>query len=197
MCEAQAAQHVLGVTLGQLADKVGEMWGLPDSLRGCMATPQGDVPRRSLNGRPEHHGWLASLSNAATEAMMHTELAALGEVLQALQTRYAAALDLHGSGLQDAAGRARKRMTELTEALNFAVPPHTAAERLIDPYHVVKAAFKVPLVLKRKGQPELVLGLIYADQAHARGFQVRDRELSLLRTLRNQAVMAFKQTTGQ
>jgi HD-like signal output (HDOD) protein len=386
LSEPQAAQQVLGVSLDQLADKVGEIWGLPDTLRECMATPKGEVPRRSLKGRPEHHWWLASLSSAATEALMRSEPIALGEALMALQTHYAAALDLRDSELQDAAGRARKRMTELTEALNFAVPQQPEAERLIDPFYVdapqgeatqgestnnasaegeratpalpatadgfahpsyertqvsaydgslslpeqssavaqpmplpdqtvanvltngiqdltntllesfklndvlhmiletmyramqcqrvvfclrdprsnqlvgrmgigedidvVKAAFKVPLtiaagqtpdlfsvvclkqadllvddvsvggvadklprwftqhvgapsflllplVLKRKGQPEVVLGLIYADHAQARGFQVRDRELSLLRTLRNQAVMAFKQTTGQ
>jgi len=55
----------------------------------------------------------------------------------------------------------------------------------------------LPLTMKRKGQPDVVLGLIYADQGRAHAFQVSDKELSLLRTLRNQAVMAFKQTTGQ
>ncbi len=389
MAEPQAALQVLGVSFDQLADKVGEMWGLPNDLRTCMVTPRGDVPRRSLKGRPDHQWWLASMCSAATEALMHTEPTHLGDALTRLQAQYASALDLHGSELQDAAGRARQRMTELTAALNFAVPNQPEAERLIDPYYidaphgataegagpsasdgaavvpnlpdlpgtatadgfaspayertqvsaydgslslpeqsaavaqpmplpdqnvanvltngiqdltntllesfklndvlhmiletmyramqcqrvvfclrdprsnqlvgrmgigedidVVKAAFKVPLtmvagqvpdlfsvvclkqadllvddasvggvagklprwftqhvgapsflllplVLKRKGQPELVLGLIYADHAQARGFQVRDRELSLLRTLRNQAVMAFKQTTGQ
>jgi len=389
MDEPQAAQQVLGVSFDQLADKVGQMWGLPDELRECMTTPRGEVPRRSLKGRPDHLWWLASLSSAATEALMHTEPKHLGDALTRLQAQYASALDLHGSELQDAAGRARHRMTELTAALSFAVPNQPEAERLIDPYYidaphggtaegagpsardgaavvphlpdlpatatvdgfaspayertqvaaydgslslpeqsaalaqpmplsdqtvanvltngiqdltntllesfklndvlhmiletmyramqcqrvvfclrdprnnqlvgrlglgedidVVKAAFKVPLtmaagqapdlfsvvclkqadllvddasvggvasklprwftqhvgapsflllplVLKRKGQPEVVLGLIYADHAQARGFQVRDRELSLLRTLRNQAVMAFKQTTGQ
>ena len=39
--------------------------------------------------------------------------------------------------------------------------------------------------------------LIYADQAQAGGLQVGDRELALLRTLRNQAVMAFRQATPQ
>jgi eukaryotic-like serine/threonine-protein kinase len=39
------------------------------------------------------------------------------------------------------------------------------------------------------------LGLIYADRAHAGDIAIGERELSLLRTLRNQAVMAFKQAT--
>lgn len=38
------------------------------------------------------------------------------------------------------------------------------------------------------------LGLIYADRPHAGDIVISERELSLLRTLRNQAVMAFKQS---
>jgi eukaryotic-like serine/threonine-protein kinase len=49
----------------------------------------------------------------------------------------------------------------------------------------------LPLMLK--GAP---LGLIYADHAKAGAVQLDDRELSLLRTLRNQAVMAFRQPAG-
>ncbi|MFG6433310.1 protein kinase domain-containing protein [Roseateles sp. LYH14W] len=49
----------------------------------------------------------------------------------------------------------------------------------------------LPLVLK--GAP---LGLIYADHAEAGAVQLGDKELSLLRTLRNQAVMAFRQAAG-
>ncbi|AKJ28929.1 serine/threonine protein kinase [Caldimonas brevitalea] len=46
----------------------------------------------------------------------------------------------------------------------------------------------LPLVLRNAP-----LGLIYADKAQAGAIAVTERELSLLRTLRNQAVMAFKQ----
>lgn len=49
----------------------------------------------------------------------------------------------------------------------------------------------LPLMLK--GAP---LGLIYADHARAGAVQLGDKELSLLRTLRNQAVMAFRQPAG-
>jgi len=47
----------------------------------------------------------------------------------------------------------------------------------------------LPLALK--GQP---FALIYADKARAGEIDLGDKELSLLRTLRNQAVMAFKQS---
>jgi len=49
----------------------------------------------------------------------------------------------------------------------------------------------LPLVLK--GAP---LGLIYADHAEAGAVTLGDKELSLLRTLRNQAVMAFRQASS-
>ena len=47
----------------------------------------------------------------------------------------------------------------------------------------------LPLLIK--GKP---FGLIYADQAHKGGLALDEKELALLRTLRNQAVMAFKQS---
>lgn len=48
----------------------------------------------------------------------------------------------------------------------------------------------LPLMLK--GAP---LGLIYADHAEAGAVQLDDKQLSLLRTLRNQALMAFRQAS--
>lgn len=47
----------------------------------------------------------------------------------------------------------------------------------------------LPLLLK--GKP---FGLIYADKAEKGGLTVDEKELALLRTLRNQAVMAFRQS---
>jgi len=49
------------------------------------------------------------------------------------------------------------------------------------------------LPLLAKGAP---VGLIYADKAHAGSIVLGEKELSLLRTLRNQAVMAFRQAGG-
>ncbi len=48
------------------------------------------------------------------------------------------------------------------------------------------------LPLQMKGAP---FGLIYADKAVPGGIELGERELSLVRTLRNQAVMAFKHAT--
>ncbi len=48
----------------------------------------------------------------------------------------------------------------------------------------------LPLVIK--GKP---FGLIYADKGEKGGLELDEKELALLRTLRNQAVMAFKQSS--
>lgn len=48
----------------------------------------------------------------------------------------------------------------------------------------------LPLIIK--GKP---FGLIYADKGERGGLVLDEKELALLRTLRNQAVMAFKQST--
>ena len=356
--EAQAAQQVLGVRLDELADAIGAQWGLPEALRACMRAPEGALPVHSLAGTPERLHWLASLAEAATDAMLHTPPAELGDALVHLQRSHARALDLVPQALQDAAGRARKRLSELTAALSLTVPASSPAERLLETYYVdapdavgatatttagtvgsagldidlaetgftdlgageleplalspidiltsgiqditntlveafslqsvlhmvletiyrgldarrvvfclrdartgelqgrmglgegaelLKAAFHVPLsvsagtppdlftavslknadtliadarlpavarllprwftthidaqtflllplVLKRPGQPDRIIGLIYADKAAAGSLHPDERTLSLLRTLRNQAIMAFKQS---
>lgn len=49
----------------------------------------------------------------------------------------------------------------------------------------------LPLVLKNAP-----IGLIYADQSAPGAIRIEEKELALLRTLRNQAVMAFRQASG-
>ena len=69
----------------------------------------------------------------------------------------------------------------------------TIAARLPAWYHeLFNAPAFLLLPVNIKGRP---LGLIYADKAEKGGMVIDDKELALLRTLRNQAVMAFKQST--
>jgi serine/threonine protein kinase len=66
------------------------------------------------------------------------------------------------------------------------------AERLPDWYRQgVNAPTFLLLPLTIKGAP---VGLIYADKGEPGELQLGEKELALLRTLRNQAVMAFKQS---
>ena len=67
------------------------------------------------------------------------------------------------------------------------------AERLPSWYRkTVNAPSFLLLPLMMKGSP---FAMIYADQAQPGGIELDEKELSLLRTLRNQAVMAFKQAS--
>jgi serine/threonine protein kinase len=66
-------------------------------------------------------------------------------------------------------------------------------QRLPDWYRkTVNAPTFLLLPLHIKGAP---FGLIYADKAKPDALQLNEKELALLRTLRNQAVMAFKQSS--
>jgi transcriptional regulator with GAF, ATPase, and Fis domain len=67
------------------------------------------------------------------------------------------------------------------------------AERLPEWFRKsIDAPTFVLLPLQIKGAP---FGLIYADKIEAGTLELNDKELALLRTLRNQAVMAFKQSS--
>lgn len=89
----------------------------------------------------------------------------------------------------------------------FGVICHKGADMLIQDARAENIAARLPawfqgemkaqsfllLPLMLKGAP---LGLIYAEHAQAGVVQLGDKELSLLRTLRNQAVMAFRQAAA-
>ena len=67
------------------------------------------------------------------------------------------------------------------------------SQRLPEWFHKgINAPTFLLLPLQIKGSP---FGLIYADKATRGALELNDKELALLRTLRNQAVMAFKQSS--
>ena len=347
LTEAAASAQVLGMPFEDLGQAVGQTWALPERLLIAMKAPTGTVPTRSQLGKPEHQAWLATVANAAADAMLFSSPEELGKRLTIVNQKYSAALELKPQAVQEAAARARKRLTELTKALKMEFPKNSQAERLLDHFYVdapnagqtdgpdpetlglgegelaadkapvpqnsadvltsgiqditntmvdsfklndilrmiletiyraldcrrvifcmrdaksmqligriglgqgadgMKAAFQIPLklapgaqadlftavslkgadtlisdasaeailtrlpmwfrdrvqaptflllpmVMKHQGK-DMVLGMIYADKAQAGSLQISEKDLSLLRTLRNQAVMAFKQTTG-
>ncbi len=51
-----------------------------------------------------------------------------------------------------------------------------------------KSFILLPVVINKK-----TMGLFYADMQEANSLELSERQLSLLRTLRNQAVLAIKQ----
>lgn len=76
--------------------------------------------------------------------------------------------------------------------ISDASDPHLA-QRLPEWYrNAINAPTFLLLPLMIKGRP---FGLIYADKAEKGGLVLDEKELALLRTLRNQAVVAFKQSS--
>ena len=75
--------------------------------------------------------------------------------------------------------------------ISDATEPRIAASLPAWFHKTVKASTFLLLPLHIKGKP---VGLIYADMGAKAGLKLDEKELSLLRTLRNQAVMAFKQS---
>ncbi|RZI77648.1 MAG: HDOD domain-containing protein [Rubrivivax sp.] len=131
LSEAQASAKVLGMPFQTLGVAVGKTWNLPDTLVTSMVAPDGAVPKRSLAARPERLLWLSSLANEASDAMLQSEPVELGANLEALTRRYATALDLAPHAVQEAAARARKRLTELTQVLQLKLDADSPAERLL------------------------------------------------------------------
>lgn len=136
LSEADASAKVLGLPFQTLGVEVGKTWNLPENLVTSMRAPDGPVPKRSLTARPERQLWLASLANEAADAMMTSEPVELGDRLEHLTQRYATALDLPAHAVQEAAARARKRLTELTRVLQLKLEADSPAERLLEAFYV-------------------------------------------------------------
>ena len=68
--------------------------------------------------------------------MLQTDPAQLGDALTALANTYAKPLDVTSGEVTQAASRARKRLTELTQAINLHVPAHSPGERLLETFYV-------------------------------------------------------------
>ncbi|PPE65899.1 serine/threonine protein kinase [Caldimonas caldifontis] len=110
-----------------------------------------------------------------------------------------------GADAQQVAGLFRIDLAPSATDL-FALVCKKGADTLISDATVPNIAERLPGWYRREvGAPTFLLlpmslrnaplGLIYADRAAAGEIAIGERELSLLRTLRNQAVMAFKQAT--
>lgn len=135
MDEQQASRKVLGLPFHELGVSVGRTWGLPDGLLRAMVPPEPPLPPHLSSAHPDHVGWLASAANEVSVAMMVSEPAALGARLEGISKQYAKPLGLKPDDINEAAARARKRLTEMTQALNLKLAPDSPAERLLESYY--------------------------------------------------------------
>ncbi len=134
--EEDVSHAVLGLSFDELGQAVGKDWGLPPEIVKGMRAPQTAWPRGAIKDPADRLSWMATLSCDVARVMLLTEPAELGVQLQALEAQAATALELGRDTVSQAAFRARTRLTELVEALEFQVDRGEPSERLVDTYYV-------------------------------------------------------------
>jgi HD-like signal output (HDOD) protein len=135
LSDEDASVRVMGMGFESLGQAVGEEWGLPTEILGHMRAPQGRMPSKPMGPTPEQLSWLASLACEISRTMLLSEPTELGSKFSALESQYATPLALARGEINDAAFRARKKLSELASALEMHVPQGDPAERLLDSFY--------------------------------------------------------------
>lgn len=133
LSEASASIQVLGMSYEQLGLGVARQWGLPEGLQESMRRPSGEPPQRWIDKPSERQRWLAHAANAVADVILHTEPEQAHAKVHAMAQRHARALGLSASDFDQAADRARARLSQMAEAMGIALPKSSPARRLLAP----------------------------------------------------------------
>ncbi|MCV2422450.1 serine/threonine protein kinase [Paucibacter sp. DJ2R-2] len=133
LSEASASIQVLGMSYEQLGLGVARQWGLPDGLQESMRRPGGEPPQRWVEKPSERQRWLAHAANAVADVILHTEPEQAHARVHAMAQRHARALGVSAADFDQAADRARARLSEMAEAMGIALPKGSPARRLLAP----------------------------------------------------------------
>ena len=149
-----------------------------------MRRPDTVSPPQAMAVGPERLRWMAVAANELSDAVWQGDEDTLAARLEAVAHRHGRALGLSVADVGRAVHDARQVLAQMAPAI---------AQRLPDWYrqHISAPSFLL-LPMMMKGAP---FAMIYADQARPGALVVGDRELALPRTLRNQAVVAFRQAS--
>jgi hypothetical protein len=132
---------------------------------------------------------------------MLAEGADAGKRIETIAEGHARSLALEPEAVLAACASAQERLAQLAQAMQIRIGVKARAQRLLAPPAQPESdpldatlptiAARLPAWFReRVGAP---FALIYAHQAKAGGIELGEKELALLRTLRNQGVMAFRQ----
>lgn len=172
----QVAQN-LAAGIQDITNAMVEDFRLPDILRMIL-----EAMFRAL----DFHRILFAMRDARTDSL--TGRFGLGDGIEAVTRTFSVPLSPRGTPDLFATIVAKGADTLISDTSDPKL-----ADRLPGWY---RQAFAAPtfliLPLQLKGRS---FGLIYADKRESGGLQISEKELSLLRTLRNQAVMAFRQSS--
>ena len=133
LSEASASIQVLGMSYEQLGLGVARQWGLPEGLQESMRRPSGEPPQRWIDKPSERQRWLAHAANAVADVILHTEPEQAHARVHAMAQRHARALGVSAADFDQAADRARARLSQMAEAMGIALPKSSPARRLLAP----------------------------------------------------------------
>ncbi len=169
--EDHAAMKVLGVSYNELGIGIAKTWNFPDRLIAGMQKIKGNKVTMP-SGDVGRMRVTVNMANELCSIATVSDPKGKKEALRNIRERYA--------------GKELDIVIEDVGAPNIAskIPPwHSKA---VD----AKYFLLLPVVVNK-----IAVGLIYADMQDAKTMQITPRQLSMLRTLRNQAVLAIKQMT--
>lgn len=112
LSESEAAQEIVGVTLGELAEAAALRWRLPAVITSSMTAPtliEGAVLE-------SHADWLGAVAQVSSQAAALTVAEAEAEVIQALLQKHAEALGLKDDDVAAAVAHARTLSSSISQS---------------------------------------------------------------------------------
>jgi HD-like signal output (HDOD) protein len=131
LSEVSASIKVLGISFESLGVGVARAWGLPESIQHCMATPAGEPPPWVVGDMGHKVRWISRAANDMADILLQTEPKLVDAQLETVVRRYGKTLGLSPGQIQTATATARKKLTDMAEALDLQLPRDSRATRLI------------------------------------------------------------------
>ena len=187
--EDAASMAVLGLSYEQLGIGVARSWGLPDSLQSAMRRPVGEPPARVPTDSAERLRWLSQAANRITETLLSVNDEPVAEKLARVAQQHARALGMTVAQIEAATLAAQQQMTELAQAMNLQVSPHSATRRLLAP---AAAAAVVDSMTARLQDHTLAATVVATPVEDAAGTPIAELLAAGIQDITNTMVEDFK-----
>jgi HD-like signal output (HDOD) protein len=131
IAEDLASTQVLGISYEALGLGISKSWGLPESIQRCIVRPPGEPPGRAPSDALERLRWSARAANEMADAMLNADPHAVESRLASIAQTYAKSLGLSVDEVKAATVAARKKLVELTHAMDITVRANSRAAQLL------------------------------------------------------------------
>lgn len=141
LSEDAASNRVLGLSFEALGLGISKAWGLPESIQRCIVKPSGDPPSMASKDMQSRLRWSSRAANEMADAMLHADPQEVERRLAETAKRYSKTLGLTPDHVKAATAVARKKLSELAQAMEITVRPESPASRLLkDSDHATQTA---------------------------------------------------------